>query len=675
MSSTGRYGVLTGAFLTLALVFTGAGCAPQGDGPRGLYTAEQAARGEGVYNSMCATCHGVEMNGGGITPPLAGDGFLASWGPTGRTLDDLFYVIRLNMPPGTAASLTDEQRTDVMAYILASNGFAAGDDPITPDQAQLEGIRLADEPTSPRERAPAPDFLGGDHGLDPIGGGPTQAELDLAHENGRDWLFHTHDYTGRRYSNLDEINVANVSELSPVCTYQVGEISNFQTGPLAYNGVMYITTLHATIAVDAATCRPIWRHDWPGFDADVWGNNRGVALKDGRVVRATSDGYLMALDAANGQLLWARHVASGAIGETFTMAPMIYDDLILIGPAGSENAIKGWIGAFRLSDGEPVWRFNIVPKEGEPGYETWAETDEFPLGGGAVWTPFTLDTEAGLLFVAGTNPAPDFPAELRGGDNLYTNALIALDVRTGELAWYDQMVPADDHDWDLTQVSPLIETSVDGVERSLIVTVGKDGILRTLDRDTHERLYETPVTTITNAEAPVTVEGTHACPGILGGVEWNGPAYNPGTNLIYTPAVDWCGTFYSTNEPRYVEGAIYLGGTYTTDPDMQGWVTAVNASDGTVAWRYRSPTPMIAAVTTTAGGLVLTGELTGDFLVLDAASGEELYRFNTGGPMGGGVVSYEVEGRQYVAVMSGLPSPFWVSEHSGSPTVLVFAIH
>jgi len=252
--------------------------------------------------------------------------------------------------------------------------------------------------------------------------------------------------------------------------------------------------------------------------------------------------------------------------------------------------------------------------------------------------------------------------------------MIALDVRTGELAWYDQLVPADDHDWDLTQVSPLYRTRVNGEERDLIATVGKDGILRVIDRDSHERLFETPVTTIKNAEAPVTTVGTWACPGILGGVEWSGPAYNPGTNMLYTPAVDWCATFIMAEEVRYIEGENYLGGEVELDDDWQGWVTAVDASDGTVRWKYRSDRPMVASVTTTAGGLVLTGELNGDFLVLDAADGEVLFRFYTGGPIGGGVVSYEIEGKQYIAVMSGLPSGFWVDEHAGSPTAFIFAL-
>jgi alcohol dehydrogenase (cytochrome c) len=639
----------------------------------GLFTAEQAERGFSIYRAECSTCHGADLRGAG-GPALVGNDFLAAWARPDRTLDDLFYILKTTMPPGRSRDMSDAQHADVLAYVLQKNGFAFGATELGSDPALLASTLAEYSMVVLEERPPAPDFIEGEGGLEPSGSGPSQAELNDAAANTRDWLYQTHDYSGARYAPLDQVNRDNVGELRPVCAYQLGELRNFQTNPIVYRGVMYLTTLHLTVAIDATSCQPLWKHEWIVQDRDVWGNNRGVAIKDGRVVRATSDGYLVTLDAATGELLWARHIANADQGETITMAPMIFEELILVGPAGSENAVRGWVGAFRLQDGEPVWRFNTVPEPGEPGSETWGNPPGIPVGGGAIWTPMSLDTERGLLHVAATNPAPDFPAALRGGENLYTNAMIALNVRTGKLVWYDQLVPADDHDWDLTQVSPLYRTQVNGAERDLIATVGKDGILRVIDRDSHERLFETPVTTIKNAEAPVTTAGTHACPGILGGVEWNGPAYNPNMNLLYTPAVDWCATFVLAEDIRYIEGENYLGGEVELDDDWQGWVTAVDASDGSVRWRYRSERPMVASVTTTAGGLVLTGELNGDFLALDAASGEELFRFYTGGPIGAGVVTYQIDGVQYIAVMSGLPSGFWVDEHAGSPTAFIFAL-
>ena len=439
---------------------------------------------------------------------------------------------------------------------------------------------------------------------------------------------------------------------------------------------MYLTTAHSTIALDASNCREKWRHKWEPKDQEPWGawNNRGVAIKGGRVVRGTLDGYLLELNAQTGALIWARKMADPAAGETFTMAPMIYDDLILIGPAGSENAISGWVGAFRLADGTEVWRFKTVPGVDDTNSETWKNPKGIKLGGGAVWTPMSLDMAKGELYVAVTNPAPDLPAGLRPGDNRYSNSIIALDVRTGKLNWYKQTVPNDSHDWDLTQVSPVFSTEVNGQKRDLVATVGKDGILRSIDRSNHETLYETPITTLKNVEKPVTAEGVLVCPGVLGGVEWNGPAFNPGTNLIYVGAVDWCWTFYSAGTARYIPGKDYMGGSLEESDTSQGWITAVDAASGKVRWRYRSSRPVVAAVTTTAGGVVFGGELTGDFVVFDARSGDVLYRFNTGGPIGGGIVSYELSGKQYVAVTSGRPSPFWVDKNSGSPTVFLFAL-
>jgi alcohol dehydrogenase (cytochrome c) len=372
--------------------------------------------------------------------------------------------------------------------------------------------------------------------------------------------------------------------------------------------------------------------------------------------------------------VWAVKAADTTQGETFTMAPLIFEDLVLIGPAGSENAISGWVGAFRLRDGSRVWKFDTVPGAAKAGSESWGNPKGIKLGGGAVWTPFSLDAEKGELFVAVTNPAPDLPAHLRPGDNRYTNSAVVLDVRTGKLLWWKQTVPNDSHDWDLTQVSPLFRAPVGGRESRLVATVGKDGILRTIDRDNREVVYSTPVTTLKNADAPVTEKGVWACPGVLGGVEWNGPALHRDLNALYVNAVDWCSKFTSSENVRHIPGRVYMGGTAEFAKEAQGWVTALDASTGAVKWKYQSKRPMVSAVTVTKGDVVFTGELTGDFLALDARDGKVLYRFNTGGGIGGGVVTYEEGGKQYVAVMSGKPSPFWVSEIAGAPTVFLFSL-
>ena len=504
--------------------------------------------------------------------------------------------------------------------------------------------------------------------------GPTQAELNAAASNAADWLLTNHDYGGQRFVDVTQITRDNAASLRAACVYQAEDMRPFHTNPLVYRGIMYLTTSQATIALDAATCRVQWRHVWTPKAKENWPQSRGLALKEGIVIRGTSDGYLVALDALTGRLLWERAAADAEKGETFTMPPVVFEDLVIIGPAGNEVPVRGWVGAFRVSTGEPGWRFNTRPAAGEPGAETWGMTEAL-TGGGAVWTPFSLDPAQGLVFVPVGNPAPDFWSDVRQGANLYTNSLVVLDARTGKLAWHYQAVPHDLHDWDLTQVSPLFSTKVNGTERRLVSVTGKDGLLRVLDRESREHVYEVAVTRRENVELPPTPEGVRTCPGPLGGVQWNGPAFNPRTNTLYVASVDWCGTFKKAPQLEHVMGRNYMGGSFTADLGEigHGWLTAIDASTGAIRWRYRSRRPMLAAVTATSSDLLFTGELDGDFLVLDARDGAVLYRFNTGGAMNGGVVTYQAAGKQYVAATSGNATFFWRAP-PGSATVIVFSL-
>jgi alcohol dehydrogenase (cytochrome c) len=374
-------------------------------------------------------------------------------------------------------------------------------------------------------------------------------------------------------------------------------------------------------------------------------------------------------------LIWKVASCCGNEGS-FNMAPAIFEDVIILGLGISEQGVKGWIGGFRLADGSDVWRFNTVPSDGEPNAETWGTGDARKMGGGAVWSPPSLDPQAGLIYVPVANPAADLYGDNRPGTNLYTGSMIVLNARTGKLNWYFQAVPHDTHDYDLTQTSPLFTATIGGKQRKLVAVVGKDGLLHVLDRETKEKIYAVPVTTRLNAEMETTVDGTpRTCPGVMGGVLWNGPAFSPRTNMLFVPAVDWCGVFKKAKELRQVPGQIQMGGYYQADPieKARGWLTAIDATTGKVVWKYESAKPMLAAVTTTATDMLFTGELTGDFLAMNARTGKVLYRFYTGGPMNGGVVSYAVNGKQYVAAASGSASGFWFAP-PGSSTIIVFAL-
>ncbi len=506
--------------------------------------------------------------------------------------------------------------------------------------------------------------------------GPTQEELNDA-ASSTEWLLPNHDYAGVRFVNLDQITPANAGSLRPVCQFQGADLNRSQTNPLVYRGVMYVTTTYATVALDPVTCRVKWRHEWKlkAKEGNSSIKNRGVALKDGKVIRGTQDGYLIALDADSGRLLWDVPVARPERFEAIGMTPIAFEDTVIVGPNGSEYGVKGWIGAFRLEDGRQVWKFNTIPDEGEPGADSWGSADARLRGGGAIWTTPSLDAARGLVYVPVGNPAPDFFASQRPGANLYTNAMVVLDARTGALQWYKQGVPHDTHDWDLPVVSPLFTAEVSGAKRDVVTMGGKDGLLRLVDRDSHEQIYEVAVTTRLNVGEDPTEQGVYACPGTLGGMEWSVPALNPRTGVMVAPAVDWCGIFKSEDEPRFIGGQQFMGGSFTYDPieKSRGWLTAVRASDGAVLWKYHSERPMLAAVTATAGGVLFTGELNGDFLAMDESDGNILYRFTCGGSVTGGVMTYAVDGKQYVAVVSGMAGGFWQVQ-PGSMTLTVFAL-
>jgi len=636
--------------IPLAVGWIIAGTAWSADAPAtSSYTEDQFERGEVLYQKECALCHGLELDDG-AAPAIVGSTFRKTWSMLGANVAELYNRIATTMPPRQDNFLSEDQNLDILSYLLGRNNVLRGTEALRNDYDYLAAIPIArgDETLDI-----SVSFIEGLYGMEPTGNGPGMNELLNAGNNSDDWLHHNKSYKGIRYSALNEINTSNVDELVQVCAYQMNSRAPLQTGPIVYQGIMYVTDATHTAAINAATCQKIWAHDWMPKDRMVWGNNRGVAIKDGYVVRGTPDGYLFALDSTNGNLLWARQVADPWLGETFTMPPTVFEDMILIGPAGSENAISGWLGAFSLTDGDLIWKFMTVPDAAAGGGESWGNPEGIKLGGGAVWTPLSFDLELGEVYVAVTNPAPDLPAYLRPGDNLYTNCIVALDILTGELKWYKSIVPNDDHDWDLTQVTPVLKAGVDGVSRDMVATVGKDGVLRTLDKRTHQPLYETPITTILNADIPVTREGVVACPGVTGGVLWSSPAYHPGEKILLTSSIDYCSRFRAANNVRFIPGQLYMGGNARHEGDMSGWITAVEVESGEVRWKYQTEFPNVAAVTTTAGGLAISGTLAGDLLFFDVATGEVLNSIATGAQIGGGNISYAVDGKQHIAVGSG----------------------
>jgi alcohol dehydrogenase (cytochrome c) len=515
------------------------------------------------------------------------------------------------------------------------------------------------------------------------------AQHGLTQSQPAEWPTYTGDFSATRFSPLAEVTKANVSGLRRTCAYDTGETAAFQTGPLSVQGVIYFTTYNTTYAIDASTCALKWKYSRPGPGGGL-GVNRGLAFAGGMLFRGTGDAHVFALDASTGKPGWDVSIGDAAKGESVPMAPLAWNGMVFAGNAGGDNfAVTGRIYALSAADGHEIWRFDVVPDSG-PARATWKNvTAQNPPTGGATWTSYSLDAESGVLWVSTGNVAPDFLLELHSGDNLYTTCVLALDAKTGKLLGYVQPVKKDFHDWDMTAAPALIRTRSG---RLLAAAAGKDGILYGIDRSSlasspklagrpMKIVYSTPVTTRTNVETPLnTTSETRFCPGTRGGTEWNGPGFSPSSNLLFVNAIDWCSAVKlavaSTVSGKL--GAAWPGSGDPANPfgrmDPQemwgGWLTAVDADSGRVRWKYKAPTPMVAGVTPTAGGLVFTGDLNGDVLALDAESGSILWRDATGGAVGGGVISYQSGGHQRIAVAAGMTGRIWPVKQANAQIVV-----
>ncbi|HXO85406.1 MAG TPA: PQQ-binding-like beta-propeller repeat protein [Gemmatimonadales bacterium] len=511
-----------------------------------------------------------------------------------------------------------------------------------------------------------------------------------------DWTMYNGSLSGERYSTLNQITPSNVSRLQQACVFETRDTVSFQSGLVAVAGTLYFTAFNTTYAVDGATCQQKWKFTRPE-PMTLLKVNRGVAYNRGMVFRGTADGHVLGLDAATGQLRWDVTIADPNKGESVPMAPIAWNDLVFVGNAGGDVfGVTGRIYGLDAASGKTVWQFNTVPDSG-PARATWPKASpENPPTGGATWTSYALDELTGTLYVTTGNPAPDFVIALRPGDNLYTNSVLALDARTGALLTYVQPIRGDFHDWDVSAAPALITTRG---ALPLVVAGAKDGMVYGIERGRVARptgdasepealalgvRYATATTTRENVNTALSSDRfTRFCPGSQGGIEWNGPAYHRASSTLLVNSIDWC-TSVKLQRVDTLRGAPGKPWTGMDDEQMafgrmdpqslwKGWVTAINAEDGSVRWKVQTPKPMVAGITATAGGLVFTGDLDGQVLAYDVTSGKLLWRKPAGGAIGGGVISYEAGGKQRVAVAAGLNSPIW-PVRGGPARVVVYAL-
>jgi alcohol dehydrogenase (cytochrome c) len=504
-----------------------------------------------------------------------------------------------------------------------------------------------------------------------------------------DWGSYNKTLTSERYASLDQINTQNVGTLRVLCTYDTKQFTSFESGLIMIDSSLIGTTEHDIFSLDPATCAEKWRTHEDYTPANLLSVNRGAAYLDGRLFRGTQDGRVLAYDFKTGKKLWQTVIADPTLSETTPSAPIAWNGLVFIGNAGGDSkGVKGRMYALNAATGAIVWEFYLVPRQpgdlarGPQGATplnpaTWDNGPQTPISGGATWTSYTLDSATGELYVPGGNPAPDFVDTVRGGEDLYTGSVVVLDAKTGAYKNHFKLVPKDWHDWDVSAAPALIHTRAG---RTLLSVAPKDGHLYGIDLTDNKMLYRSPANRIENADQPFSqTSDVHFCPGSAGGAEWNGPAYDPPSNLVFIGEVEWCSTIRleSDEAVQSVKRGMSWTGTATSNPydalgmqdpygEWAGWVYAIDADTGVWKWRLKSNYPVMSGMTPTAGGLVFFGDMGGNFYAVDSTNGKPLWHQKIGGGIGGGVITYTANGVQKVAVATGFTSILW-------PTAVVTA--
>ncbi|HXJ40035.1 MAG TPA: PQQ-binding-like beta-propeller repeat protein, partial [Bryobacteraceae bacterium] len=498
---------------------------------------------------------------------------------------------------------------------------------------------------------------------------------EIAHPKPGTWPSYNGVPGGNRYSPLAQIHTGNVAGLVPKWMFTLpGTPRNLQMTPVVVAGLMYVTSVNEAYALDARNGREVWHYSRPrsqGLAGDAAsGINRGVAVLGDRVFMVTDNAHLIALHRLTGQLLWEATMADSRLNYGSTSAPLVVNDLVIAGVSGGDEGVRGFLDAYRASTGERVWRFWTVPAPGKPGSETWSGR-AIEHGCGATWLTGTYDPESRLLYWPTGNPCPDYNGGERGGDNLYTSSVLALDPATGALKWHYQFTPHDLHDWDATQTPVLVDTMFRGARRKLMLQGNRNGFFYVLDRITGEVLLAEPfVKQLTWASGigadgrPVllpgnepTVGGQVVCPAVAGAANWPSSAFSPVTGLYYLFAEESC-NIYSKNDEWWKAGeSFYGGGTRraTGRPEGGKFLRAIEVQTGKTVWEIADIGGGIlgSGLMATAGGLVFFGDGYGAFLAADSKSGKVLWHFNAGAISKAGPMTYSVDGTQYIGAVAG----------------------
>lgn len=604
------------------------------------HASSDVEAGRVLFERRCSSCHGSD--GKGKTGPDLVSGRLER----GASDWALFRVIRHGIPgtamPSVIASPPAVWR--VVSYLRRLR---------SPDEIQA-GERAGPVVTSPRV---------------------TFEQLRHASRDSSNWLTYSGSYDGKRHSSLAQVTAESIGRLQVKWIAQLPSTnSRVEATPLVVDGTMYLTAPpQVVLAIDARTGRQLWSYSYPlpeNLELCCGNANRGLAVLDSTLYLGTLDAHLLAIDANDGHVLWDVQVADYRDGYSVTAAPLALDALVVVGVAGGEYGVRGFLDAYDARTGKLAWRFNTVPESGEPGSESWGGSSS-EHGGAPTWLTGAYDPDLGLLYWGTGNPSPDFRGDERPGDNLYSNSMIALDPRTGRMRWYYQFTPHDEHDRDAVEIPVLANLDIDGAQRAVLLQANRNGFYYVLDRSNGDFIRADAFVRQTWAEgfdsvgrpkvregsAP-SLEGTLVYPGVGGGTNWMSPSYDPERRLFYVCAIERAGVFVkSRSEPERGRGE-YLGSAGSTPEGIPRFtaVRALDAATGKLRWEFRAPPESngieFGGLLSTAGGIVFAGS-DNYFFGLDAGTGAELWRRNLGGRIWAAPITYMIDGRQQVTIAAG----------------------
>ena len=656
-------------------------------GAQGVATGD-AANGEALFfgKGGCTSCHEINGRGADLAADLSAEGAK----PVGAIKTGVLHQIRRRFPPmphfadvvtADGKSLRGLVRNEDAFFIqleMTDGSWATLDKKDVRSVTDTGSALPTDTATklSAKEIDDVVAFLAQHKVRDfaqtaKLNPAPVLPYARLANPKSGDWPTYWGDYQGTHFSALDQINAANVKNLQMAWMSPLPGTYTTEATPIVVDGIMYAAGGSGDVfAFDARTGHQIWAFHRKQDIKNPYQNNpnnKGVAVLDGRVFVGTLDDLLIAIDAHTGRELWEVRTDDTLAGYQLTGAPLAVDGKIIMGMSGGELGVRGYLDAYDPATGKRLWRTYTTPGPGEKGNETWAG-DSWKTGGAPTWLTGSYDPEQHLLIWGTGNPGPDYNGDVRPGDNLYSCSVVALDPDSGKLRWHFQYTPHDVHDWDSSEVPVLIDAPIDGKERKLLVQANRNSFFYVLDRATGQFITgkafgkQTWAKGLDDKGHPIlipgkepTSEGTLVYPGLEGSVNWPPPSYSPDTGLFYVHAQDNYAQVFYKQKADYKPGQGYNGGDTRNvlGAEPYGAIKAIEATTGKVKWEFKEELPSNSGILTTAGGLLFAGTHDGYFYALNASTGDVLWNFQTGGQIHGGVVTFLVEGKQYVAVAAG----------------------